>query len=46
MQLVLASGIDISSRVSNASTGAMQNISHAALISATKIVNSVRYYIS
>ena len=45
MQLVLASGLDIGSRASNASTGAMQDISNAALISAKKIVNSVWYYI-
>ena len=34
MQFVLASGIDIRSRTSNTSTGAMQDLSNAALISA------------
>ena len=46
MQFVLASGIDIGSRTSNTSTGAMQDLSNAALISAKQIVNSVQYYIS
>ena len=46
MQFVLGSGIDIRSRAINASIGAMQDISNAALVSAKKIVNSVRYYIT
>lgn len=46
MQFVLASGIEIRFRASYASTGAMQYISNAPLISVKKTVNSVRYYIS
>ena len=41
IQFVLASGIDIRSRTSNTSTGAMQDISNAPLISAKKNVVNV-----
>ena len=46
IQLVLVSGIEIGSRASNSSTGAMQDISNAALISVERIVNSVQCTVS
>ena len=47
MQFILISGIDMVSGTSNASTGAMEDISNALLILDKKIaVNSVWHYIS
>ena len=46
MQLVLVSGIEIGSKASNSSTGAMQDISNVALISVERIVNSVQCTVS